>query len=112
VVLSLTVLRMVPIGIAMLRSGFRWPTIAFVSWFGPRGLATVVFALIALESLELTESGQQVLATVALAVLSSVVAHGLTAGPLGRLYGDWVRRTRPSAERRQAPEPRGPRSFR
>jgi sodium/hydrogen antiporter len=105
--LSLTVFRTVPIAIAMLRSGFQWPTIAFVGWFGPRGLATVVFALIALESLELTDSGLEVLATVALVVLTSVVAHGLTAGPLGRRYGDWVRRTHPSAELRQASEPRG-----
>jgi sodium/hydrogen antiporter len=105
--LSLTVFRMVPIGIAMLRSGFHCRTVAFVGWFGPRGLATVVFALIALESLELTDSGRQVLATVALVVLTSVVAHGLTAGPFGRRYGDWVRRTHPSAELRPAPEPRG-----
>jgi sodium/hydrogen antiporter len=105
--LSLTVFRMVPIVVAMLRSGFRWPTVAFVGWFGPRGLATVVFALIALESLQLTGPGRRVLATVTMAVLLSVVAHGLTAGPLGRRYGDWVRRTRPSAELRQSPEPRG-----
>jgi sodium/hydrogen antiporter len=103
--LSLTVFRMVPVGIAMLGGGFRWPTISFVGWFGPRGLATVVFALIALESLELTASGRQVLATVALVVLASVVAHGLTAGPLGRRYGDWVRRTHPSAELREDPAP-------
>jgi sodium/hydrogen antiporter len=105
--LSLTVFRMVPIVVALLRSGFRWPTVAFLGWFGPRGLATVVFALIALESLELTDSGRQVLATVALVVLTSVVAHGLTAGPLGRRYGDWVRRIHPSAEVREVPEPRG-----
>jgi sodium/hydrogen antiporter len=105
--LSLTVFRMVPISLAMLRSGFQWPTITFVGWFGPRGLATVVFALIALESLELTDSGREMLATLALVVLASVVAHGLTAGPLGRRYGDWVRRTHPSAELREAPEPGG-----
>lgn len=110
--LSLTVFRMVPIAIAMLRSGFQWPTVAFVGWFGPRGLATVVFALIALESLELTDSGLEVLATLALAVLASVVAHGLTAGPFGRRYGDWVRRTHPSAERLQAPEPERRHPFR
>jgi sodium/hydrogen antiporter len=93
--LSLTVFRMAPIVVAMARSGFRWPTVAFVGWFGPRGLATVVFALIALESLELTDPGRRMLATVTMVVLLSVVAHGLTAGPLGRRYGDWVRRTRP-----------------
>jgi sodium/hydrogen antiporter len=109
--LALTVFRMVPIAIAMFHSGFAWPTLVFVGWFGPRGLATVVFALIALESLELTTSGRQVLATVALVVLSSVVAHGLTAGPLGRRYGDWVRRTQPTAELLRAPESTGRRAL-
>jgi sodium/hydrogen antiporter len=60
--------------------GVVFATITFVSWFGPPGLATVVFALIALESLELTDSGQQVLATVALVVPTGLAAHGLTAG--------------------------------
>jgi sodium/hydrogen antiporter len=110
--LSLTVFRMVPIVIAMLGSGFQWPTVAFVGWFGPRGLATVVFALLALESLELTDAGREVLATVALIVLSSVVAHGLTARPFGRRYGDWAGRTQPSAELRQVPEPERRRPFR
>ena len=48
-VLSLTVVRMLPVAIAMVRSGARWQTLAFMGWFGPRGLASIVFGLLALE---------------------------------------------------------------
>ena len=47
--LSLTLVRMVPVGLAMLRSGARRPTVAFLGWFGPRGLASIVFAVILVE---------------------------------------------------------------
>jgi NhaP-type Na+/H+ or K+/H+ antiporter len=59
----------------------------FIGWFGPRGLASVVFALLAIE--ELGETSPQVataVATVTLTVLLSVVLHGITAGPGGRRY--------------------------
>ena len=47
--LSLTVVRMVPVAIALAGRGVRRPTVAFIGWFGPRGLASLVFALLALE---------------------------------------------------------------
>jgi NhaP-type Na+/H+ or K+/H+ antiporter len=50
-VLSLTIIRMVPVALCLLGSRMDWPTVAFVGWFGPRGLAPVVFALITLEEL-------------------------------------------------------------
>src|SRR3954453_8054362 len=48
--LSLTIVRMAPVAIAMLRSGFARPTVAYIGWFGPRGLASIVFAGIVVES--------------------------------------------------------------
>ena len=42
---------MVPVGLALVGSGFDRPTVAFVGWFGPRGLASVVFGLIAVDAL-------------------------------------------------------------
>ena len=48
-VLSLTVIRMVPVWLALLGSGARPPTVAFTGWFGPRGLASIVFAVLVLE---------------------------------------------------------------
>jgi NhaP-type Na+/H+ or K+/H+ antiporter len=48
--LSLTVVRMVPVAVSMIGAGLDRPTTAFLAWFGPRGLASVVFALLAIES--------------------------------------------------------------
>ena len=53
--LSLTVVRMVPVGLAMLGSGARRPTVLFLGWFGPRGLASIVFAVILVEEADLRE---------------------------------------------------------
>lgn len=108
---SLTVFRMVPVALSLLGTGLRAPSVAFLGWFGPRGLATIVFALIALESLEQTATGRRVLATAALTVLLSVFAHGLTADVLARRYGAWAERTRPPVETSAAEEPRGRRSV-
>lgn len=82
--LSLTVVRMVPVALALLGSGFDRYSVAFIGWFGPRGLASVIFALLALE--DLGPAAQQVTATIALTVLLSVGAHGLTARPFARHF--------------------------
>ena len=60
-----------------------------MGWFRPRGLASVVFALIAFDALEGPDA-QTVLSAIALTVLVSVVAHGLTAQPLSRRFGSRV----------------------
>ncbi len=85
--LSLTLVRMVPVAIAFARTGARLPTVAFIGWFGPRGLASIVFGLIALE--RGIPDSQTVLTTVALTVFLSVFLHGLSAGPLVAVYGRW-----------------------
>ena len=87
-VLSLTLVRMLPVAVALLmRHGARPPTVAFMGWFGPRGLASIVFALIALES-EVPEA-ETLLTTVVVTVALSVVAHGLTSVPLVAAYQRW-----------------------
>ena len=53
--LSLTLVRMVPVALAMLGSGARRPTVAFLGWFGPRGLASIVFAVILVEDADLAQ---------------------------------------------------------
>ena len=82
--LSLTVIRMVPVALALLGSGFDRFSVAFIGWFGPRGLASVIFALLALE--DLGPAAQEITATIALTVLLSVAAHGLTARPFARHF--------------------------
>jgi sodium/hydrogen antiporter len=84
---SLTIIRMLPVALSLVRSGLDRPSVVFIGWFGPRGLASVVFALLAIEELGETspEVGRAV-AAVALTVLLSVVLHGITARPGGRRY--------------------------
>jgi sodium/hydrogen antiporter len=90
-VLSLTVVRMVPVAIAMFDSHVRLPTVGFLAWFGPRGLASIVFAVIVIEDSQLPHEHLIVLA-VYLTVGLSVFAHGLTAAPLADRYADWFER--------------------
>ena len=86
--LSLTVVRMVPVAIAMWRSRARLPTHGFLGWFGPRGLASIVFAVIVIEESQLPQQHTIVLA-IYLTVGTSVFAHGLTAAPLAKRYASW-----------------------
>ena len=79
--LSLTVVRMVPVAIAMVGSHARAPTVSFLGWFGPRGLASIVFAVIVVEESKLPGADTIVLTTY-LTIGLSVFAHGLSAAPL------------------------------
>ena len=109
--LSLTVIRMLPVALSLTGTGLDRPTVLFVGWFGPRGLASVVFALLAVEELGESSSMGQAIAVVALTVLLSVVLHGVSAGPLGSRY---VRRgggRAASGEGPRAPAPRAPTSH-
>ena len=84
---SLTVIRMVPVALCLVRAGLDRPSVTFIAWFGPRGLASVVFALLAVEELGQTSPVvQQAVAAVSLTVLLSVVLHGISGGPGGRRY--------------------------
>ena len=89
-VLSLTVVRMAPVAVAMIGRGVRWPTVAFIGWFGPRGLASLVFALLVVE--RGVPEQQTLLTTVAVTVALSVVLHGLTSAPLVARYHRWYER--------------------
>jgi NhaP-type Na+/H+ or K+/H+ antiporter len=79
--LSLTLVRLAPVALALLGSGLDGGTVLFVGWFGPRGLASVVFALLAVEELGETPVVDLAVGAVALTVLLSVVLHGISAGP-------------------------------
>jgi sodium/hydrogen antiporter len=83
--LSLTVVRMLPVALLLLGTGFDRRARAFLGWFGPRGLASVVFALLAVE--ELGSRADTAVAVVVTTVLLSVFAHGFTAAPLAERYG-------------------------
>ncbi len=82
--LSLTVVRMLPVALALLGAGFDRFSVGFIGWFGPRGLASVIFALIALEDLH--GAGADVVAVISLTVLLSVLAHGFSAVPAANRF--------------------------
>jgi len=106
-ILSLTVLRMVPVALCLLGTGLRVPSVLFIGWFGPRGLASVVFGLIALESLDASPEVNRAVGVIATTVVLSVVAHGCTATPWARRYGAWAAGpARPTVENRAAVAPR------
>jgi sodium/hydrogen antiporter len=86
--LSLTLVRMVPVALSLLGMRARRPTIAFLGWFGPRGLASIVFAVILLEGSDLPHLSL-LITTVSVTVGLSVFAHGLTALPLTKAYARW-----------------------
>jgi sodium/hydrogen antiporter len=107
-VLSLTVIRMAPVAAALVGAGLDRATIALVAWFGPRGLASVVFCLLALEELG-SPVADHAAAVITITVVLSVVAHGATAEPLATRYARHLTRQagqRDSAEIPAIPERR------
>ena len=82
-VLSLTLVRMLPVALALVRSGLRTRDLVFLGWIGPRGLASILFGLIAIEDLHahgLTAAADSVAEVIVVTVSLSVLLHGLTAG--------------------------------
>ena len=84
-VLSLTVVRMLPVALSLIGAGLSPGTVAFLGWFGPRGLASIIFALIAADQLGTGASSS--VAVIGMTVLLSVFTHGLSARPLAMRYG-------------------------
>lgn len=85
-VLSLTVIRMLPIALSLLGTGLRLPSQLFLGWFGPRGLASILFVLLILDEAEIAHR-QEILAITLLTVALSTLLHGISAAPLARFYG-------------------------
>ncbi|MFE2041621.1 cation:proton antiporter [Streptomyces sp. NPDC059477] len=86
-VISLTVIRMLPVALALIGTGLRPASVAYLGWFGPRGLASLVFGLLAFEE---QLAGMALLSeVVAVTVGLSVLLHGASAPFLGDRYGDW-----------------------
>jgi NhaP-type Na+/H+ or K+/H+ antiporter len=86
--LSLTLVRMLPVAIALIGTHARRATVGFVGWFGPRGLASIVFAVIVVEDSHLPHEST-ILAATYVTIGMSVLLHGLTAAPLAARYARW-----------------------
>jgi NhaP-type Na+/H+ or K+/H+ antiporter len=108
---SLTVVRMLPVAIAVLGTGARPPTVAFLGWFGPRGLASIVFAVIVVQEADLPHASTILLTTYATVGLS-VLLHGATASPLARRYATWFGSHPPDATPAMESVPAGAQRWR
>ena len=102
--LALTLIRMVPVALASLRSGLDRHAVLFIGWFGPRGLASVVFGLIAYDALDAPDAGR-VLSVVTITVTFSVIAHGLSASPVAARYSSRVGTTETDSHEEAAAHP-------
>ena len=101
-VLSLTLVRMVPVAIALRGTGLSRPTVFFMGWFGPRGLASIVLGLVYLES-ETNLPGESTIRLAVMAtVLLSIFAHGLTALPGINRYAKTIGSLGPDAPENQS----------
>jgi len=85
-ILSLTVVRMLPVYLSLTGSNLKPDSRLFLGWFGPRGLATVVFAVIVLN--HHLPGGNELALTAACTVILSILAHGFSANPLAASLGE------------------------
>jgi len=104
-IVSLTVIRMVPVALALIGTHLRPVTMAFMGWFGPRGLASVVFTLIALEEFGHSGAATTLVQTGTWTILLSVLLHGVTASPLAARYGAAIAKAGDVPELAPAAEP-------
>ncbi len=84
--LSLTVLRILPVMISLIGAKLDLATMAFIAWFGPRGIASILYVLIVAHEMGSMQGFETIYAVVTVTVLMSIFAHGLTAQPLATLY--------------------------
>ncbi len=90
--LSLTVIRMIPVALAMIGSGLQPQSVLFLGWFGPRGLASIVLTGVVVEGSQLP--GMETIVTVAMVTVGiSVFLHGVTSWAGSEAYADWWERS-------------------
>jgi NhaP-type Na+/H+ or K+/H+ antiporter len=87
-VLSLTVVRMLPVFLSLIGTSLRTDSSLFLGWFGPRGLASIVFVVMVMN--EKLPGNDTLAAVVTGTVALSIIAHGLSAVPLAKVYAKRV----------------------
>jgi sodium/hydrogen antiporter len=84
-ILSLSVIRMIPVAISLLGTKLSWGTIGFIGWFGPRGIASILYLLLVVIELG-TKGLDRMISVIVLTVILSIFLHGISANPLSKLY--------------------------
>lgn len=92
--LSLLVVRPLATAAALLGTRLSWSSVAFLGWAGPRGLASIVYAVLIMESGRIT-GAEEIFQVAAWTIVFSILLHGLSAAPLSRRYGNYADRTLP-----------------
>jgi len=85
--LSLTVLRMIPVAISLIGTKLDLATVLFIGWFGPRGIASVLYVMIVFSELHSIKGHEVIYSVITVTVLFSIILHGLSARPLAKRYG-------------------------
>jgi NhaP-type Na+/H+ or K+/H+ antiporter len=85
--LSLTVLRMLPVALCLIGTKLDMATRLFIGWFGPRGIASLLYMLIVVHEIGSVKGHETVYAVISLTILLSIFLHGLSASPLAAVYG-------------------------
>lgn len=88
-VASLTIIRMAPVAISLVGSGTHWRDKLFFGWFGPRGIASVLYLFMVVGGLGVS-GYEYVLSVIVLTVLLSILLHGITAVPLVKIYSRYT----------------------
>lgn len=92
--LSLTVFRVLPVIISLLGSKLDFSSMVFIGWFGPRGIASILYVLIVANQLGGIAGFESIFAVVTVTVLMSIVAHGFSAQPLANIYAKKIKSRR------------------
>ncbi len=87
--LSLTLIRMLPVALSLLGSKMNMLSVLFLGWFGPRGLASILFLLLVLKQSQIAHF--ELISNISLLTISlSIILHGLSAAPFSHFYGKKV----------------------
>ncbi len=86
--LSLTILRMIPVAISLIGTKLDLATVLFIGWFGPRGIASILYVLIVINSLHTIKGHETIYSVITVTILFSIILHGLSAQPLAKYYGE------------------------
>jgi NhaP-type Na+/H+ or K+/H+ antiporter len=85
-VLSLTLFRMIPVSLSLLGTRFDFQTHLFIAWFGPRGIASILYVLVIVDKIGSIKAHESVFAVITMTIMLSIILHGLSAQPFARLY--------------------------
>lgn len=85
-ILSLTIIRILPVALCLIGTKLPWFTVGFIGWFGPRGIASVLYLLLVVIELG-KEKYVTMIAVIVLTVFLSIFLHGISAVPLSKILG-------------------------